>query len=87
MNVKNVSKKALKREYQLLFELVNKELLLYTEKITTMTGPDLLLMKVLSKFQKVNISAIMIEHLNRVMTAKDGKHGLAYGFWLNRIFS
>lgn len=52
-----------------------------------MTGPDLFLTEALSKYQKVNLLAIMIEHMNTVILTKDGKHGLAYGFWLNGIFS
>lgn len=85
MNIKNVNKKTLKGEYQLLFELVNKVLLPRSEKKTIVTGLNLFLMEVLSKYKKVPV--IVIEHLNIVMTAKDEKHGLAYGFWLNRVFS
>lgn len=44
MNVKNVTKKAMKDEYPLIFELVNKRLLPRSEKETTVIGPDLYLM-------------------------------------------
>lgn len=79
-NIKNVTKKALKKECQLKFELVNKVLLHHTEKRTTVTSPDLFFMEALSKYQKVNFSAIVIEHMNTVMTTNNGKHGLSYGF-------
>lgn len=39
----------------------------------------------LAKFKKVHLPALIIEYMRTVITAKDGKHGLAYGFWLNRI--
>lgn len=42
-------------------------------------------MEILSKYKKVNFPAIMIEHMHIVMTTKDGKNGLAYVFWLNRV--
>lgn len=40
----------------------------------------------LATYQKVNLPAIVQEHFNIVMSTKDGRHGLAYGFWLNRVF-
>lgn len=86
MNIKNVNKKTLKSEYQLLFKLVSKVLFPRFEKRTTVSGPDLFFMKVLLKYEKVNLPTIMIEHINTVITVKDGNHGLAYRFWLNRVF-
>lgn len=35
----------------------------------------------------MNLLVIVIEHFNTIMTSKDGKHGLAYSFWLNKIFA
>lgn len=61
INIKNVSKKTLKIEYQLLFELVKKSLP-KLEKRTIMIGPDLFLMGILSKYKKVNPPIIMTEH-------------------------
>lgn len=52
MNIKNVSKKALKVEFPLLFEPVNKALLPRAEKRTTEIGPNLFLMEALFKFRK-----------------------------------
>lgn len=39
----------------------------------------------LAKFKKNYLPIVIIEHKHIVMTAKDGKYGLAYGFCLNRI--
>lgn len=44
-------------------------------------------MEALSKFKRVNLFVVIIKHLHKVMTSKDGKHGFAYGFWLNRVFA
>lgn len=55
LNIKNVNKKTLKGEYQLLFEFLNKFLLPKFEKRTIVTGLNLFLMEVLSKYQKVNL--------------------------------
>lgn len=87
MNIKNMSKKDLKEEYQLLFELVNKVILPRSEKTTTVIGLDLFLTNILAKFYKVNLPEVIIEHMNTVMLAKNRKHVLAYGFWLNMVFS
>lgn len=80
INIKNVNKKALKSEFQLLFELVNKSFLPRSEKRTVAAGSDLFLMEDLSKFKKFIFPAIVIEYMHTLMTAKYGKHGLAYGF-------
>lgn len=71
----------------MLFEFVNKVRLPRSDKGTTMSGPDLYLMEILSKYPKVNLLAIVMEHINIVVVEKEGKHGLAYGFWLKRVFS
>lgn len=70
MNIKNINKKAIKSEYQLFFELVNMVILPRSEKRTILTGPNLFLIKVLSKYKKVNLPAIIIEHIKTVMTPK-----------------
>lgn len=43
LKIKNITKIPLKREYQLLFELANKALLLRTDKCIVVTGTDLFL--------------------------------------------
>lgn len=81
-----VLKKQMKREYQLVFEFVNKVLLPRTEKRTIAGVPDLFLMEALSTFQTINLAGVMIEHMHKIMNIKDSKHGLAYGFLLNKVF-
>lgn len=44
-------------------------------------------MEALSKYRQVNLPTIIIEHIHKVLKAKDRKHGLAYGFWLNWVFA
>lgn len=80
LNIKNLTKKSLKGRFQLLFELVNKALLLRIEKRTTVTGLYLLLMEALPKLKCVNLPTIVTEHMHKVMMAKNGKHGSTYGF-------
>lgn len=42
-------------------------------------------MKTFPKFKKVDLPAIVIEHMDTVINPKDGKHGLPYGFWMKRV--
>lgn len=74
--------KFLIRELQLLFEFVNKVLLPCYEKCIVTSVVDLFLMKDLSKFKLVNLPALMIELIHKVMHIKDGKHGLPYRYFL-----
>lgn len=67
--------------------MFNKALLPRTKKYTTITGLDPFLIEALFKFKRVNLSDVIIEHIHKVMTAKDGKSGLAHGFWLSRVFA
>ncbi|MCD9558423.1 hypothetical protein HAX54_015789 [Datura stramonium] len=57
-----------------------------TEKRTIIGITDLYLMKALSTFQAISQPAIMIENMHKVMMVKDGKHSLANGFILKRMF-
>lgn len=86
-NIKNFTKKSPKGGYQLLFEQVNKALLPRIEKYIVFTGLDLFLMEALAKFKHINLSGIIIKHIHKVIMAKDGKHELVYGFWLNKVFA
>lgn len=43
-------------------------------------------MESLSRMEHINLPAIMIEHIQKIMTSRDEKHGLAYGYLLNRVF-
>ncbi|XP_070031899.1 uncharacterized protein [Nicotiana tomentosiformis] len=81
-----VHKKALLPVYQLLFELVNKVLLSHAERRSITSRSDLYLMEALDEFRSINLLAIMIEHMQKVASFKDGNHGLPYGFLLTRVF-
>lgn len=74
-----VRKKFLRGEIQFLFEFVNKVLLPHSEKCTVSSIVDLFLMETLSKFEMINLSALILEHLHKVLHVKDGKDGLFYG--------
>lgn len=84
MNIRNVTKKALKGKYRLLFELVNKCLLSQLKKRTTVILLDSYLMEILAKFKKICLPALIIEHTHTIITTKDRKHGLDYRFWINK---
>ncbi|XP_060198413.1 uncharacterized protein LOC132627220 [Lycium barbarum] len=79
-------KKQLKPEYQLLFELVKKVLLPHDERRSMAAIPDLYLIEALANFTPVSLPALMIEHMKKVVTVKEGRHGLAYGFFLTKVF-
>ncbi|XP_059306301.1 uncharacterized protein LOC132057704 [Lycium ferocissimum] len=79
-------KKEMKAEYQLMFELVNKVLLPRADGRTVASIADLVLIEALSNFQRINLTAIMIEHIIKVVNAPEGKHGLPYGFGLTKVF-
>lgn len=83
----NSDKRALKEEFQLLLELIKCALLPRYNKETTLIGVDLLLMEILLKYKRVNLIAIIIEHINTIINVKDGRHGIPYGLWINRVFS
>lgn len=51
-----------------------------------MTEPNLFFTEVSSKYQ-INLPVIVIKHIHTIIIVKDGKHGLAYGFWLNKVFA
>ncbi|KAH0711946.1 hypothetical protein KY285_007557 [Solanum tuberosum] len=46
----------------------------------------LFLMELLDKCETMNLHGIIMEHMIWVMTAKDGRHAMAYGYLLNRVF-
>jgi len=80
-----VPKKFLKGEYQILFEYINKVLVPRTEKRTMAFVADLLLIEKLDELDDINLPAIMLEHMHRVMTWKKAKHGTLYGYLLNYV--
>ncbi|KAH0779224.1 hypothetical protein KY290_005651 [Solanum tuberosum] len=80
-------KKFLKGEYQLMFEFINKVVVPGTEKRTMASAADLFLMEKLDELDEINLSAIMLEHMHRVMTWQNAKHGIPYGYLLNFVFN
>ncbi|XP_019255270.1 PREDICTED: uncharacterized protein LOC109233870 [Nicotiana attenuata] len=81
-----VQKNALFPVYQLLFELVNKDLLPRAERRSITSRADLVLMEALDGYTTINLLGIMIEHMLKVAEFKDGNHGLPYGFLLTKVF-
>ncbi|KAH0686209.1 hypothetical protein KY289_016976 [Solanum tuberosum] len=80
-------KKFLKGEYQLMFEFINKVMVPRTEKRTVASAADLFLMEKLDELEEINLPAIMLEHMHRVITWKNSKHGIPYGYLLNFVFN
>ncbi|KAH0743062.1 hypothetical protein KY290_031055 [Solanum tuberosum] len=76
-------KKFLRGEYQLMFEFINKFLVPRTEERTVAFAADLFLMEKFDELEAINLPAIMLEHMHRVMTTK---HGIPYGYLLNYVF-
>lgn len=87
LNCAAVPKKFLKGDDQLLFEFVNKVLLLRSEKCTIASASDLFLMETLTKLDEINIPGIMLEHMYKILTVKYGRHGLDYDYLLNCVFA
>ncbi|XP_070013479.1 uncharacterized protein [Nicotiana sylvestris] len=81
-----VYKKAPLLVYQLLFEIVNKVLLPRAKRRSVASKADLFLMETLDNFSSINLPAIMIEHMQKVESLKDGNPGLPYGFLLTKVF-
>lgn len=80
-------KKFMKDAFYLYFEFVNKMLLPRSRKQIVTTASDLFLIECLSKIGEISLSAIMLEHMKKIMTSKDEKHDhLTYGYLLNKLF-
>ncbi|KAH0665293.1 hypothetical protein KY290_027559 [Solanum tuberosum] len=79
-------KKFLRGEYQLMFKFINKVFAPRTENITVASSVDLFPMEKFDELEVINLPAIMLEHMHRVMTWKSAKHGIPYGCLLNYVF-
>ena len=79
-------KKVMKSEYQLVFEFVNKTLLSRTKKRTLATSADLYVMELLCKFKPLNLSGLMLEHINKTVIERKGIHGMGYEYFLTEVF-
>ncbi|TMW99838.1 hypothetical protein EJD97_001864, partial [Solanum chilense] len=78
--------KVTKSEYQLVFEFVNKTLLLRTEKRTSATSADFFVMELLCRFGPLNLSELMLEHLYKMVIKRKGIHRMGYGYFLTEVF-
>ncbi|KAF3638287.1 hypothetical protein FXO38_23301 [Capsicum annuum] len=76
-----------REEFLLLLELVKGSLLPRFGKEINPIGIDLFLMEMLFKYKRINLSAIVMEHMNFVINANTERSGLPYGFWMNRVFA
>lgn len=85
-NTTKILKKQLTGLYQFVLEMVNKVFLPRTENRSIAGTSDLFLMEALSTLHPVNLPAIMLDHMKKILSVKDGRHGLAYGFFLTRVF-
>ncbi|KAK4714505.1 hypothetical protein R3W88_020412 [Solanum pinnatisectum] len=82
-----IQKKLMKGEYQLLFEFVNKVVLPRSEKHTIANSADLFLMESLYKFDPLNLPALILEHMHKMVIEQKGKHGMGYGYFLTKVFN
>lgn len=76
------SRRTFSGENQLYFEFVNKVLLPKSKKRTTASIIVMFLMECLHRMDDINIPAIMLEHMRKIIIIKDGKHGICYGYLL-----
>ncbi|KAH0784278.1 hypothetical protein KY290_003876 [Solanum tuberosum] len=79
-----ILEKLMKGEYQLLYEFVNKVLLPRTEKRTVASASDLFIMESLCKFDPIDLSALMLEHMYKTVVEYKGKHGMGYGYFFTK---
>ncbi|KAL3330128.1 hypothetical protein AABB24_034139 [Solanum stoloniferum] len=75
-----VPKKFIKVEHQLYFEFVNMVLLPRTEKRIVASSTYLFVMEQLDIYEAINLPGIMLERMHRIMTVKNGKHGITYKY-------
>ncbi|KAH0645026.1 hypothetical protein KY284_032910 [Solanum tuberosum] len=86
MHHAGIQKKLMKGKYQLLFEFINKVLLPQTEKRPISSATNLFVMKALSKFEPLNLLAMMLEHMHKTVVDHKGKHLMRYGYFLTKVF-
>ncbi|KAH0644978.1 hypothetical protein KY284_032862 [Solanum tuberosum] len=86
MNCAGIPKKLLKREYQLLFEFVNKVILPRSEKRIVSSAADLFFMEALCKVYLLNLPALMLEHMHKAVIKQNGKHVMRYGYFISKVF-
>lgn len=65
-----------------ILNTMNKVILPRSVKRNVVSTVDLFLMKARGKVKAINLPAIMLEHMFKIITEKDGKHGMGYGYLL-----
>nr|AAT38783.2 hypothetical protein SDM1_46t00006 [Solanum demissum] len=50
------------------------------------SAADLFVMEALCKFEPFNLSALMLEHMHKIVIEHNGKHGMGYGYILTKVF-
>ncbi|KAK4718052.1 hypothetical protein R3W88_016390 [Solanum pinnatisectum] len=86
MNYAEIPKKLMKGDYQLLFEFFNKVILPRFEKRAVASAADLFLKEALCKFDPLNLSTLMLEHMHKIVVEQKGKHDMGYGYFLTKLF-
>lgn len=57
-----------------------------SQKRNIALAADLYDMEYLSSFEFISLPALMMEHIYKVVLGKNSKHGMPYGYWLNKMF-
>lgn len=78
-NVKDFNNRTLRGEFMLFLELVKGALLPRTYKEINLTGTDQFLIEIF-KYKRINLLAIVMEHMNSIINANTRIRGLPYGF-------
>lgn len=81
-----ILKELMKGEYQLVFEFVNKVLLPRSKKRIVAFVIDLFIMESIFKFEHVDLSTLMMEHLYKIVIKHKGKHVMGYGYFQPKVF-
>lgn len=55
-------------------------------KRTIVSTVDLFFIQCLRKFELLSMATLMIEHMYKVVQEKEGRHGMPYGYFLNKVF-
>lgn len=54
--------------------------------MTIAYGIDLFLVECLSKFELISLRDLMLEHINKVINKKGGRHRIPYGYFMNKLY-
>lgn len=72
--------------HQLYFNVVLKLILPKKEKCTEVNFLDLTLMEILDTQVKIDLSKLIIKHMQRTLIKDVVEHSLPYEFWLDPVF-